>query len=54
MLSEPQTETFNIDEVGIWKRTITVRDILSTYRTRYTPKAAARHRHGRSRGRRRQ
>ena len=41
MLSEPQTETFNIDEVGIWKRTISVRDILSTYRARYTPKAGS-------------
>jgi len=41
MLSEPQTETFNIDEVGIWKRTITVRDILSTYRARYTPKTGS-------------
>ncbi len=37
----PQTVVFDIDEVGIWRRTITVRDVLSTYRTRYTPKTGS-------------
>jgi hypothetical protein len=41
MLSEPQTELFNIDEVGIWRRTISVRDVLSTYRARYTPRTGS-------------
>jgi hypothetical protein len=31
-------KAFDIDEVNIWKRNTTVRDILSRYRQRYTPK----------------
>ena len=32
---------FALDEVGVWKRTTTVRDILGVYRTRYTPQAGS-------------
>ena len=41
MLTTPQTSSFDIDESTIWKRTTTVRDILSLYRTRYTPMAGS-------------
>jgi hypothetical protein len=32
---------FDLDEVGVWKRTLTVPVILATYRTRYTPQAGS-------------
>jgi hypothetical protein len=31
----------DLDEVGVWKRTTTVRDVLSHYRGRYTPQAGS-------------
>jgi hypothetical protein len=39
-LSDP-AKAFVLDEVSIWQRTMTVRDVLSAYRTRYTPQAAS-------------
>jgi hypothetical protein len=41
MMTSPPTVIFDLDEVGVWKRTITVRDILMHYRTAYTPKAGS-------------
>lgn len=32
---------FDLDEAGVWKRTTTVRDVLSHYRARYTPQAGS-------------
>jgi hypothetical protein len=42
MLIEPLANVpFDVDEVGIWKRQVTVRDILALFRTRYTPQAGS-------------
>jgi len=38
MLTAPPAVPFDLDEAGLWRRTITVRDALSLYRTRYQPK----------------
>jgi hypothetical protein len=38
MLTDLPKVQFDIDDATIWKRTTTVRDILSRYRKRYTPK----------------
>jgi hypothetical protein len=38
MFTDLPTTAFDIDEATIWKRTTTVRDILTRYRKRYTPK----------------
>jgi hypothetical protein len=32
---------FDLDEMGVWQRSITVRDVLSQYRTKYTPQAGS-------------
>src|SRR5262249_44222199 len=34
-------DPFDLDEVGVWKRTTTVRDVLSHYRGRYAPQAGS-------------
>jgi hypothetical protein len=34
----PPTVPFDLDDVGIWKRTTTVGQILELYRMRYTPR----------------
>jgi hypothetical protein len=36
-LSAPPKVQFDLDEVGVWKRTVTVRDVLTHYRMLYTP-----------------
>ncbi|HET6148169.1 MAG TPA: right-handed parallel beta-helix repeat-containing protein, partial [Polyangia bacterium] len=36
MLTSPPAATFDVDQVGIWNRSITVRDVLTLYRMRYT------------------
>ena len=36
-LTDPPATVFDLDEVGVWKRTLGVRDVLGTYRMRYTP-----------------
>jgi hypothetical protein len=41
MLTDPPATSFDIDESTIWKRTTTVRDILTRYRMRYMPKAGS-------------
>jgi len=41
MLTAPPAIPFDLDEAGLWRRTITVRDALSLYRTRYQPKAGS-------------
>jgi hypothetical protein len=41
MFTDPLTAFEILDDAKIWKRTITVRDILTKYRTRYTPKAGS-------------
>jgi hypothetical protein len=41
MLTELPATSFDIDEATIWKRTTTVRDILTRYRMRYLPKAGS-------------
>jgi hypothetical protein len=41
MLTAPPAVPFDLDEAGLWRRTITVRDALSLYRTRYQPKAGS-------------
>lgn len=38
MLTAPPAVPFDLDESGLWRRTVTVRDTLSLYRTRYQPK----------------
>ena len=37
-LTDAPTQIFDLDEPSVWKRTVTVRDILTRYRMRYTPK----------------
>lgn len=41
MLTSPPTAVFDVDQVGIWNRSITVRDVLTLYRMRYTPKTGS-------------
>jgi hypothetical protein len=38
MFTDLPSTSFDIDDATIWKRTTTVRDILTRYRKRYTPK----------------
>jgi Right handed beta helix region len=40
-LTSPPTALFDIDDVGVWNRSITVRDILTLYRMHYTPKTGS-------------
>ena len=40
-LASPPTAIFDLDKVGVWSRTITVRDILTLYRMRYSPKVGS-------------
>jgi len=40
-LGAPPKVQFDLDEVGVWKRTITVRDVLTHYRMLYTPAAGS-------------
>jgi hypothetical protein len=39
-LTDP-AKAFTLDEVSIWQRKMTVREVLSAYRTRYTPQAGS-------------
>ncbi|MBI3854437.1 MAG: right-handed parallel beta-helix repeat-containing protein [Planctomycetes bacterium] len=41
MLTAPPPVPFDLDEVGLWRRTLTVRDALTLYRARYTPLAGS-------------
>ena len=41
LFTAPPATYFDLDEVGIWQRSITVRTILGTYRMRYTPKTGS-------------
>jgi len=38
MLTAPPAVVFDLDEAGIWRRTVSVRDALTLYRTRYQPR----------------
>jgi hypothetical protein len=41
MLTDPAQVYFDLDEVGVWQRSTSVRDILGRYRMRYLPKAGS-------------
>jgi hypothetical protein len=41
MLTNPPTQIFDLDEANVWKRNVTVRDVLTRYRMRYTPKSGS-------------
>jgi hypothetical protein len=41
LLTQPAGAVFELDEANVWKRNITVRDVLGHYRMRYTPKAGS-------------
>lgn len=41
LLAGPPSVPFDLDSVGVWRRTLTTRDVLMNYRARYTPQAGS-------------
>jgi hypothetical protein len=41
LLTSPVTVQYDFDETAVWSRTLTVREILSRYRSKYTPGAGS-------------
>jgi hypothetical protein len=41
LFSDLPKNVFDMDEAGVWKRTVTTADVLRRYRARYTPKAGS-------------
>jgi hypothetical protein len=40
-LANPATKIFELDEANVWKRNVTVRDVLNQYRMRYMPQSGS-------------